>query len=310
MKIPRFFLAILLAAFSTLPTNLLATEGGGTSKALGVDTVISGVMPPPGLNITNFMVYYTADRTLDSDGNDRLNIMNFDLAVFAEVLRFRYVWPRITFLGANIETRFGWTLMTDADVSFDVRTPRRIFHRQDSTTRMGDSLLGLILGWHSEHFHQMLGPEIFIPTGDFRAGRLTNSSRGYWAIGPSYWFTWLPIEQIEVSGALIYLINFENPDTNYSSGNELSFDYNLGYWITRDWQLGASGYAYKQLADDERNDQTVGDGNRGQVVAVGPMLRWHPHGKNYGITLKWQHEEWVENRTKGERFFLQAAVQF
>lgn len=301
------------AAFAALSvsTTVLATEGGGTSKALGVDTVTAGVMPPPGLNITNFTAFYTADRTLDSNGNDRLNLTNFDLFVFADVVRFRYVFPKnVTFLGANIEARFGVTLANTVDVSFDVRTPFRTIHRKDSTRNVGDSLAGLILGWHSEHFHQMFGPEVFLPTGKFSDDRLTNTSRGYYAIGPSYWFSWLPSEKIEVSGALIYLINFENPETNYRSGQELSFDYNLGYWVMRDWQIGASGYAYKQLTDDERNDVTFGDGNKGQAFAFGPMLRWHPHGKNYGITLKWQHEELVENRTKGERFFLQAALQF
>ncbi len=74
--------------------------------------------------------------------------------------------------------------------------------------------------------------------------------------------------------------------------------------------MGVSGYAYKQITDDERSDVTVADGNRGQAVAFGPALRWHPHGKNYGLTLKWQHEELIENRTKGERFFIQAMMQF
>lgn len=307
---PRFVIIFLALAAAILPKSVSATEGGGTSKALGVDTVLSGRMPPPGLNIMSFTAFYTADRTLNSDGNDVPNLTNFDLFVFAEVLRFRYVFPHVTFLGANLEARFGITLMNEIDLSFDVRTPRGMIHRQDSTSNLGDSLAGLILGWHGEHFHQMFGPEIFLPTGQFRTTALTNTSRGYYAVGPSYWFSWFPSEQIEVSGALIYLINFENPDTNYLSGQELSFDYNLGYWITRDWELGLSGYAYKQVTDDERNGLTVGDGNRGQAVAFGPALRWHPHDKNYGVTLKWQHEELIENRAKGDRFFLQCAVQF
>jgi hypothetical protein len=156
----------------------------------------------------------------------------------------------------------------------------------------------------------MFGPELFIPSGKFSDDRLTNTSRGYFSIGPSYWFTWFPIDQLEVSAAIIWLFNFENPDTNYLSGQELSMDYNLAYAIARDWQVGVSGFAYKQISDDERNDVTVADGNRGQTVGFGPALRWHPHGKNFGITLKWQHEELVENRTKGERFFIQAMMQF
>jgi hypothetical protein len=312
MKAIRASICLLLITFWIVitPTTVTATEGGGTSKALGVDTVMAGVMPPPGLNITNFLVYYTANNTLDSSGNDRPFLTDFDLDVFAETVRLRYILPKVTFLGANVEARFGFNMISDVDVSFNVQTPFGRIHVEDSTTNVGDSLLGVILGWHSKQFHQMFGPEIFIPTGRFSNHRLVNVGRGYWAIGPSYWFTWFPIEQIEVSGALIYLINFENPDTHYCSGHELSFDYNLGYFLTRDWEMGVSGYLYKQLMDDEQRGQIIGDGNRGQAVAFGPALRWHPHNKNYGITLKWQHEEAVENRASGDRFFLQAAIQF
>lgn len=294
-----------------MASNANATEGGGTSKALGVDTVMAGVMPQPGFQLTNFLAFYTADETLDSSGNARPNISNFDLFVVAETLRLRYILPEdVKFLGANIEARFGFNFVTDIDLSFDVQTPRGPLHLEDHTTNIGDSLVGIILGWHWKNFHQMFGPEFFMPSGRFSKHVLASTGRGYWAIGPSYWFTWFPIEQLEVSGALIYLINFENPDSHYDSGNEISFDYNLGYFITRDIQIGMSGYAYKQVADDEIRDQLVGDGNRGQAIAFGPMVRWHPHGSSWGVTLKWQHEVAVENRASGDRIFLQGAIEF
>lgn len=311
MKLTRVLIGSLGILYLTgAADNLRATEGGGTSKALGVDTVMAGVMPPPGLNFTNFLVFYTAGETLDSDGDPRLGISNFDLFVVAETFRLRYIWPRVTFLGANIETRVGFNAISSVDVSFDVQTPFGSIHRQDEMTSVGDSLFGIILGWHGKRLHQMFGPELFIPTGTFSSNRLANVGRGYVAIGPSYWFSWFPIEEIEVSGALIYLINFENPESNYCSGNEISFDYNLAYTVMKDWQVGISGYAYKQVTDDERNGVVVADGNRGQVVAFGPAVRWHPHNKPYGITLKWQHEELVENRASGERILVQAAWQF
>ncbi len=310
MKTKRNILLLLSATYlSNLANTATATEGGGTSKALGVDTVMAGVMPPPGLRLTNFLARYESSDTLDSSGNNRAGLSHFDLAVNAETLRLQYVWPAVKLWGANIETRVGWNAILNADVSFDVQTPRGRIHRKDSTTDIGDALFApALLGWHSKKFHQVFGPELFLPTGKFDKTRLANTGRGYFSIGPSYWFTWFPIEQIEVSGALIYLFNLENSETNYTSGNELSFDYNLGYSVTAAWQIGASGYLYKQITDDEQNGRVVGDGNRGQVVAVGPFLRYHP-SKNFGIVLKWQHEEAVKNRTSGERIFLQFALQ-
>jgi hypothetical protein len=299
-----WFIAVALCASAD------ATEGLIATKPPGVDTQYAGMMPPPGLHITNFLGYYHADRVLDSSGDDRINISNYDIRVISETLRFRYIWPGVTFLGANIETRFGYNIVTDVRFGFDLRTPRGVIRRYDDTRNTGDSHFALALGWHGKRFHQMIGTLVFIPTGDFSATQLANTGRGYWSLGPSYWFTWFPIEQLEVSGALLYTFNFENPDTRFHSGSELSLDYNIGYSVTRDLQIGASGAIYKQIQDDELHDQRFGDGNRGQVFSVGPMLHWHRHNARWGVVFKWQHEVAVRNRPKGERFFLQAAVQF
>jgi hypothetical protein len=136
-------LALLLAAAIYIvigPNTAIATESGGTRKALGVDTVMAGVMPPPGLRLTNFLARYETSHTLDSSGNDRAGVSNFDLSASAETLRLQYVWARVQLWGANIETRVGWNAILDAQVSFDVQTPRDPIHRKDSTTNVGDAL--------------------------------------------------------------------------------------------------------------------------------------------------------------------------
>ena len=287
----------------------IATEGGGSSKALGVDTVLSGVMPPPGLRLTTFIGYYDADHTLDSSGNDRPGIADFNVHASAVTPRLQYVWSGVELWGANIETRIGFSVFVDAHVSFDVQTPLGKIHRDSSSTGIGDMLIGpALLGWHSERFHQIAGVEFFLPTGKFDKTQIANTSRGYYAVGPTYLFTWFPTNAIEVSGSLIYLINGKNHDTDYRSGDEVSFDYGLGYALTSAWQTGANGYLYKQVTDDKQNGQVVGDGNRGRVASMGPFVRYHP-SPNWGITLKWQHEGLVENKTRGNRFFLQFALQ-
>jgi hypothetical protein len=69
---------------------------------LGVDTILVGVIGPPGsLRLTNFVSYYTANRTLDSSGNPRPGISNFDVNV-AYTLRLQYVWPQAKLWGADI----------------------------------------------------------------------------------------------------------------------------------------------------------------------------------------------------------------
>jgi hypothetical protein len=297
------------AALIAAAMPALSTEGGGTSKALGVDTVLAGMMPAPGLRLTTFLAGYRTDATLDGAGSPRTGLSNFDLDVKAVTLRFQYVWPGAHLFGADIETRFGATAWLDSSVSFDVRTPTGAsVHRSDSVTSGGDMLVGpAMLGWHGERLHQTLGVQFYLPAAAFSASRLANPGRGYYSVGPIYALTWFPVDPLEVSVSSNFLFNRENPDTRYTSGRELSIDYGLGYDFAREWQVGASGYAYRQVTDDRVNGEAVAGGNRGQAFATGPFVRYHP-GRNWGITLKWQREFKVENRTRGDRLVLQMAA--
>lgn len=308
-KAPRRFAMIAVVTAVFAPGFAWSTEGGGTSKALGVDTVLAGVMPPPGMRLTTFLAYYDADKTLDGAGNPRPGISNFSLQAEAVTLRFQYVWPGVELWGANVETRVGASVYVNARVQFDVQTPGGRVHRQSSDSGLGDMLFGpALLGWHSERFHQTAGFELFVPTGSFSTTQLANVGRGNNAIGPAYLFTWFPTDGTEVSVSSIYLYNWKNHDTNYQGGQEVSIDYGLGYALSPAWQTGLSGYFYKQVTDDRLNGQSVPGGNRGQAVAVGPFIRYHPD-KDWGITFKWQWETSVENRTEGNRFFLQFALK-
>ena len=304
---PLAIAACVVAGFSV--GAAYGTEGGGTSKALGVDTVMSGAMPPPGLRLTTFLAYYDANKTLDSEGNGRSGLSNFELKVEALTLRFQYVWPGVELWGASVETRLGATVHVKSKVQFDVRTPAGLLRRQGSVQGGGDMLFApALLGWHSERLHQTAGLQLFLPTGSFSPTQLANAGRGYLAVGPTYAATWFPNDGTEMSLSATFLHNLRNPDTKYTSGRELSMDYGIGHFFTPTLQAGVSGYLYKQVSDDSQNGQTVVGGNRGQAFAIGPFLRYRPNNV-WGITFKWQPEMGVRNRASGNRVFLQFALK-
>jgi hypothetical protein len=296
-------------ALAIVAPTAQATEGGGTVKVLGVETVRAGVMPPPGLRVLTTVGGYGSTRSNDSEGNPRAGTSNFELSVSALTVRAQYVWPQKLW-GADVETRVGYTLYADTKLDFDVTTAGGPVHRAARSHGAADALFDPItLGWHFDSFHQIAGLEFYIPTGSFDPTRLANQSRGYWSIAPTYRFTWYPTALLEVSGNLVVLFNLENPDTDYKSGREVSFDYGVGYAFAQTWQAGASGYWYKQISDDEVNGVTVSGGNRGRVVAIGPFIRYHPLSEEWGVTLKWQIEAAARNKTQGNRLYLQIAKQ-
>ncbi len=285
-----------------------ATEGGGSSYPLGVNTVGAGKMPPPGFTEFFYLSDYSANKTLDGDGDKKQGIHNFDLNVQALSIRVDYVYQDFTILGAKLASRLALPLIK-GDISFDVDTPRGRVHRSDHQEGVGDlTVVPFVLGWSSPRYHQLLGLDVFAPIGSYDKDRLFNPGRNTWAYGPWYSFTAYPLENLEVSAKLIYMINGENSETNYRSGREFNADYNIGYNITREWQVGVNGYLYKQLSDDEKNGQTYLDGNRGQVAAIGPAIKYQTPA--IGFVMKWQHETMVENRAEGDRIWLQAVYRF
>ena len=284
-----------------------ATEGGGTIKVLGPDTILSGVMPPPGLMVKTVTVNYEADRTLDGSGNARAGISDFNLHVRAGGIHFQYAWPRGELWNAKLMTSLA-TGYIDLEIAFDVTTPSGRIPRRDSTHGMTDTLFGpVLLGWQHGNFHHIAGPQYSLDTGAFNPARLANAGRGYQAFVPYYAFTWFPVEGAELSAGSFYIVNRRNPETGYRSGRELVVDYGAAYQVRPGLQVGAAGYLYKQVSDDVPSGPAIPGGNRGQVFAIGPFAR--VHGRGWGLSLKWQRESAVENRASGHRILLQGALK-
>ncbi|MNP79333.1 hypothetical protein D3C76_1771450 [compost metagenome] len=83
----------------------------------------------------------------------------------------------------------------------------------------------------------------------------------------------------------------------------------LGYSVTDKWQVGVQGFYSKQVSDDELDGEKYLDGFRGQSAALGPQVRY-TISPGVAVVAKYQHEFAVENRSKGDRFWIQFAFPF
>jgi hypothetical protein len=288
---------LLLTLSLCLSSTSHATENGGGAYNNGVEGFGAGMIPPPGTYLLNYVNYYTSDSLNDKDGNKA--IPKFELDALAEVIRVLHV-TNIKVLDANLAFQAILPL-----VHLEVAVP----FRNQSNNGLGDLVISpLILSWHSKNLHYVAGLDVVAPIGAYDKNDLANIGRNYWTFTPIFAATYLSDSGYEISAKFMYDINTENNDTNYQSGNEFHFDYTLAKKIDA-FTLGAGGYFYKQVSDDEQNGYTVGsDGYKGQVFAVGPQIKYDY--KNMAFSFKYQKEMLVENKPEGDKFWFNFMYAF
>ena len=290
----------------------LASEGGGSQYPLGVETHFSGVMAPPGYHQFLYYSHYESSHSKDNNGDDNPRLAYFKIRTDSIATRASYVWPNITILGANVETRAAIALPT-IELSLGIARPGPAgpLDRSGSKTGLADlSVHPVVLGWHLPTVHQMAGIELLFPTGAYDATAPVNIGRNYYGLGPSYSVTWLPRQGVDVSAKVRYGMSTTNKETNYRSGDELTFEFGGNFLVDRSIQIGATGYAYVQTTDDKQNGAIVnGNGNRGRVFALGPSMAYIFTPK-VALIAKVQFEFEARNRSEGTRVWLQMKLPF
>lgn len=279
-----------------------ATENGLATYPIGVNTVLNGILPPPGgTEFYNYTEYYVANRFAGADGKS--SVPGFHSEVFVDAPRVVHTW------GATIGP---FTLSTGLVVP--------LFHlhvdvpgASGTRSALGDIIVHpLMVGYSnpSHTFFAFFSPDVGLPTGSYSISRVANTGLNTYAFEPNLAVTWFPSPKWELSGFAQVEFNSPNHATNYHSGAVASFDYLIGYSVTQKVQVGLQGYFLKQISDDTVNGQTApNNGFRGQAIGIGPQLRY-TWGPGAAIAFKYQHEFAVRNRPQGERLWVEFAFPF
>lgn len=295
----RAFLYLIVSAISigSLCSNVLATEGGGGAYPNGAEGFLAAALPPPGLYYINYLVHYASDRLNDKNG-DRVPI-DFHARVSANASRILYMSDKQV-LGGQLGAYGILTLMNaSADTTMGAKTK----------SGLGDVTVGPVLAWHfSKNLHVATALDITVPVGEYNKNDIINLGRNYWTFEPIVGVTYLGDNGIELTTKFMYDFNTENTDTKYTSGQEFHIDYATGYQIGS-WKLGAEGYYYKQVSNDHGAGAAANDGNKGQVFAVGPAVKYDFKTGGF-LELKYAKEMMVENRPEGDKFVCKLVIPF
>ncbi len=296
----------------------ISSAGGGQAYTNGSEDFRVGLLPSPGLYYIHYANFYNADDFKDNDGDDIDGAP--ETTTFANTLRLLWITD-FKILGGDYATHlFVPIVYSDVDSNGS--------GSQDKFGLGNIIFTPFLLGWRGESFHFWVNiADIFAPTRtDYGKRDPVNLGNNFWTIEPIVAFSWLP-GKFEVTSKFMYDFNTKDTDHIVTSdeagrlgrpglagrektrlpGQEFHFDYVLGYHPNEDWEVGAVGYFYQQVTDDEISGDDV-NSRLGRVFAIGPGVKYNFDrlsliGKVYFETL-------AKNRYEGISAFIKLNYKF
>lgn len=153
---------------------------------------------------------------------------------------------------------------------------------------------------------------LVMPTGVYRPSRDVVLGRNSWAFDSNVMATRLfDGGAYEISFDVGYMVNTQNPNTDYRTGSEFHFDYLLGYHFSARGAVGVAGSYYAQTERDS-GPGVVGAPVLGQSATVGPALMYtFPLGqREVSVAAKWLHEFTANNHALNDYILVRTVLAF
>ena len=311
----------VLGLSAALPSdNAQAAEFGTGPWVKGYSDIFAGLIPPvPGVYLRTDAYHYEVDdsRTV-FNGFAQLGVTEDYTATIAALT---YVTPWKILGGTFAVALVPSMVAMDVDVGLGIpqftgplglRTFGPFnFRTGDTNLAPGDTAFAPILGWNAGNFHWNVGVFGFAPTGDYSRRQLANTSLNHWAIMNRIAGTYFdPKTGWQVNGAAIYSVNFENPATDYETGDILNLEGAIVKNFGR-FGVGVAAYAMIQTTPDSGAGALLG-AFKSRVYGAGPILSYTIGDPANGLTFigKYYEEFGARNTFEGHTFDLAFTAKF
>ncbi|WP_245571834.1 SphA family protein [Microvirga subterranea] len=305
----RRHLAPILAlgiAVDLVASAAQATEGGASLYLPGLRGPLAGIVPPPGFYFSSDFLAYSGELS----GARRIQIggavlADVEVEIRADFLTATWVFPLDA---VNGRMAIGASLplgVPRVSAGVLIEAPRLgrtfAFSQRDASFVLGDPVLTGLVGWDAGKFHWSLGAGVSVPAGGYEEDELSNLAFNRWVgdiFAAATWFD--PETGWDISGAVGFEINGENPDTDYRSGNAFHVDLAVTKNLTKEFSIGLLAGYYDQVSEDRGEGNRIGP-FKGRVTAVGASATYNLEVAGTPVTarLKVLREVDVENRPQG-----------
>jgi anthranilate 1,2-dioxygenase (deaminating, decarboxylating) large subunit len=286
---------------------------GQPNVNLGFTSFLDGAPPAgPGLYLSEYLQYYTADQINDESGDKIDPFQGVDVWVLMNQLIYQSDQP-ILFGG-----KWGLNAMLpivsiDADVL------------PDNGNGLGDLLIGPYIQW--DPIMGANGPlmvnrielQTIFPTGKYDSDDLLNPGSNHYSFNPYWSATVFLGPKATVSWRLHYLWNGKNDDFSFGGalpgdvdlepGDAVHANFSAAYEVLpKQLRLGLNGYWFDQISDtkvDGDKDKSLEE----KVFAVGPGAVWH-FSQDTHLFVNAYFETDAESRPEGERFNMRFVHHF
>ena len=302
----------LAGSFAFVQPSQAAEYGWGT-YLLGISIPMMGFTPPPGFYLSDSIYAYQGS----ASGNRKFPFGHVSLSA---QIKEDFLFDISTMSWITDVKILGGNLGFAATIPFPIGTERTsagaVFtgplgntfsgSRTQSDRGIGDMAVAGLLGWHEGNSHWNVVITGTIPTGLYDPDSIAFLGLHRPSVDVRGAYTYLdPQTGLEISAAVGMTFNHINTATNYQSGNELHFEWDVNEHFASGFSLGVGGYVYDQVTGDGGSGDRIGP-FEGRVVAVGPLVGYTFKFMEIipvQLNARWFHEFDVRNRVTGNSIF-------
>jgi hypothetical protein len=310
LVLTRIIVMVGMGMSMGLAQKSVAAESGFSGYGLGSSAFGAGLTPPPGTYVSFVSGYYAAN----FDGAVTIGGELFELGLELDFLQAAvngvYV-PNRTLLGGrpaiSVTVPAGYV-----DLEANVRLNGLSAKREVDGTGLGDVITRAQLGWQHGEFSHLFYVQGALPTGRYDKGFNANIGLNRPSIDTGWAFTWTEkTSKLQFNGALGLTFNVENDETDYKTGNEIHFEWAVGYEIAHGLVIGPVGYDYRQISGDSGSGAALG-AFKGTVDSIGAGFVYTTMIDTTPFVLNLRHyEEFnAERRWDGSMTILSGTVRF